>query len=240
MEIDRDTEIDLWEVLSRGWIFFKRQVSIILTFFTIGLIYSISNFFTHSLEYKSFYRQEVIAESPITTVEILSEIINAIQPNVKNEATKYFPEFRKMKGKLEANKNKENRLKIYIEIFDSTKINTLLNALDSHIRSIAVLKNKFDFRNQQLKQLSTALAKKLNEPNVDATKSNNIELLEKKQSIEEQLVSNKIIEFIPITNQPIFENNFRASVLNILGYSFLGLILGAIVAWLFELVSIKK
>jgi hypothetical protein len=240
MEINKETEIDLWELFAKGWVFFKRRIKIILSFLLIGLVYGISNFFTHPLDYRSFFRQEFIAQSSVTTDEILSDIINAIPVDVKNETNANFPEFRDIKGKLLANKNKETRLEVVIEVFDSTTVDTVLKAIGSRVSSVSSLKEKYDLTNKQLHQLLSEVSKQLAQPDSSKTRSNRIVLLEKKQSVEKQLTENNIVEFIPVNKQPVPFSNTREGVLNLLGYSFLGLILGAVIGWMLDLLNRKN
>lgn len=243
MEIDTETEIDLWQLLANGWKFFKRRAGIILSFFLIGLLYSISNFFTQPDDYRSFYRQEFIAHSSVTTDAILSDIINAIPVNVMNTPDSAFPEFRTIKAKLEANRNKETRLKLILETFDTAGVHSLLGAVGSRVGSIDVLKKDHDFTTLQYKKLLKEITKQLSgndSAKVSSGNPNSIDLMEKKQGVEKLLAGNTIIAFLPINDRPVAVSNSRAGVLNVLGWTFLGLVLGAAVAGLLDLLNRKK
>ena len=243
MGLDKETEIDLWELLLNGYRFFKRKIKIILTFLLIGLLFGIGSFFTHPLEYKSFYRKEFIAQSSVTTNEILSDIINAVPVNIKNEKENSFPEFRNIKWKTEANNNKETRLKITIEAFTPESIDSLLKSLTIYINSIEAFSKKFNLQQQQQRKLLTVLNKQIAEADTttkNTKRFNPIELVEKKQKIEKDLALNKIVDFIPVYPDCISISNRRAGILNVLGYSFLGLVLGAIIAWLLDFFNHEK
>lgn len=240
MEHDPNTEIDLWELLRNNWAFFKRRMAVILIFFLIGLLFSLSNFITQPLKYKSFFRKELIAQSSVVSNEILSEIINAIPIHIKNNDASGFPELKHLQGKIEANKYKDTRLKLIIEVFDTSEVTPALQALETHISSTPALKEKFDFNKKQQQQLLTALNNQLaaqDSTKINSGNSHYIELLEKKQLVEKQFTQGKIVEFIAINTQPVPMNNARAGILNILGYSFLGLVLGAITGWFLDIIK---
>lgn len=243
MGMDKETEIDLWELLANGYLFFKRKIKIILFFLVMGLLFSISNFFTCPHKYKPFYKREFIAQSSVTTNEILSDIINAIPVNTKNEKESSFPEFRNIKGETEANTNKETRLKVTIEVFSPLSIDSVLNALTMYINSIEILSKKFNFQQQQKRQLLSVVNKQIAETDTAANDTkhfSHIELFEKKQNIEKDLSLSKIVNFIPVNTDCILISNTRVGILNVLGYSFLGLVLGVIIAWLFDFFNPKK
>src|SRR5436853_7680324 len=91
--MEANNEIDLWELVSAGFNFFKRKRKIILIFFLAGLLYGIAEFFLYPLDYKSYYKKEYSAESSVVSNEALSDIINALPCKLER-----FPEFRNIKG----------------------------------------------------------------------------------------------------------------------------------------------
>lgn len=246
MENSTDNEIDLWELIGDGYNLFKKRKAVILSFFLLGIFFGFSNFLTHPLEYKSFYRQEFIAQSPVTSNEILNDIINNIPLSLKDKSNGTngisFPDFRNIIGKLEANSNKETRLKVTLEVFSSTDIDSMLNALTTYINSLGTLNEKFKLQLQQQRQLLLVVKKQIasldtvgkNAPNLDYVK-----LFEKKQSIEKELSLNKIVNFIPINPNCILISNMRAGILNVLGYSFMGIVIGFLLAFAMNLIQRK-
>lgn len=243
MEINQETEIDLWELLAGGWKFFKRKKLIILSFMALGLLYSLGNFMICPDTYRSYFRKELIVQSPVASNEVLADIINAIPINVKTEQDTAFPKFRDIKGKTEANKLKETRTKLTIEAYDTAQVARILQAIETRIGSIQTLKEKFDLDKKLQQQMIAALNKKLTLSDSSGTNSENanfLELLEKKRAVSKQLAQDKIVEFTEINNRPVPVSNTKAGILAILGYSFLGLVLGAISAWLTEAIKRSK
>ena len=228
-----NNEIDLWQLLLNGFKFFRKKMVIILSFFFLGLLFSVSNFFIHPFEYKSYYKKEFIAQSSVASNEILYDIVNGLPVNLNNT-----PKFRSIKGNLSV-----NRLKINIEVFAPKDFDSIIVSITSYFNSIKNLREKFDLSNKQNQQLLSLLNRKI--AACDSTKThekymNSIKLIEKKQQVEKELSLNKIIEFIEINPDYVFMNNTRAGVLNILGYSFLGMIIGFIFAFLLDVVKRKK
>jgi len=238
MENNSDTEIDLWQLLIKGYHFFKKRKGVIVLFFFLGIIYSLSKFFTHPLEYKSYYKKEFIAQSSVTSDEILSDIINGLS---------LFPEkitsLRNIKGKLAANSNKETRLQVIIESFEKENIDSILTELELHLNSIENLKAKLDYDKQQRLQLLLELNKRIAEH--DTTKNNSVrseflELTEKKQSVEKELQFAKIVEFTEINPDCVYVSNNRTIILNVLGFGFLGLIIGLIIGFIMNIATQRK
>ncbi len=237
MENDSN-EIDLWQLLLNGFKFFKRRKWIILSFFLFGLLFSVSNFFIHPLEYKSFYKKGFIAQSSVVSNEILYDIINGLPLELNNA-----PEFKSLKGKLEANNNKETRLKVTIEVFGERDIDSIIRSITTYIDSIKILSEKFELTKKQNMQLLSIVSRKIAEcdnANKNSEYINCIELIEKKQSVEKELSLNKIINFIEINPDYVFISNTRHGILNISGYSLLGIIIGFIAGFMLDIVKRKK
>lgn len=234
---DSNSEIDLWELLGKGISLFKKRKGLILLFFLLGLLFGLSNFLTHPLEYKSYYKKEFIAQSSAASDEILYDIINGLPPALKSA-----PEFRSLKGKVEADANKQTRLKVMLEVFEKKDADSILNSIASYVDSIKSLKEKYDLEKKQDIQLLSVLRKKIAE--CDSAKKgsdyiNCIQLIEKKQNIEKELTLNKIINFIEINPDYVLESNTRACVLNMLGWSFLGVVIGFIIAGIMNFIQRK-
>ena len=229
-----NNEIDLWQLALDGLKFFRKKKAIILFFFFLGVVFSISNFFTHPLQYKSFYKKDFIAESSVASNEILYDIINGIPPKFANT-----PTFRSLKGTLAV-----NRLKVTIEVFDKKDVGLLLNSITSYVDSIKSLRERFELTKKQDIYLLSLLKEKI--ARSDSAKNNSeyenqIELVEKKQGVEKKLALNKIITFIELNPDYIFINNRREGILNVLGYSFLGIVAGFIAAiFTPDLINSKK
>jgi len=224
MENNSDTEIDLWQLLIKGYRFFKNRKGVIVLFFFLGIIYSLSKFITEPLEYKSYYKKEFIAQSSVTSDEILSDIINGLSLFPEK-----IPSLRNIKGKLLANSNKETRLQVIIESFEKENIDSILTELELHLNSIENFKAKFDYDKQQH----------------DTTKNNSVrseflELTEKKQSVEKELQFAKIVEFTEINPDCVYISNNRTIILNVLGFAFLGLIIGLITGFIMNTVTQRK
>src|SRR3990172_4492195 len=167
MENNSDTEIDLWQLLIKGYRFFKNRKGVIVLFFFLGIIYSLSKFITEPLEYKSYYKKEFIAQSSVTSDEILSDIINGLSLFPEK-----IPSLRNIKGKLLANSNKETRLQVIIESFEKENIDSILTELELHLNSIENFKAKFDYDKQQHLLLLLELNKRIAEH--DTTKNNSV------------------------------------------------------------------
>ena len=233
-----DKEIDLWELFLSVINLFRKRKVVILSFFLLGLLYSVSNFFTHPLEYKSYYKKEYIAESSVATNEILYDIINGISLTFNDSL-----QFRNLKAKLDVNPKQETRLKVAIEVFEKNDADSMLNSIRERIDSIETLKEKFELTKKQNQQLLSAIKRKITE--CDSAKKNSnyiscLELIEKKQSVEKELTLNKIVSFTEINPDYVFVSNTRTSVLNIFGYGFLGIIIGFLTGFMMNVFNGKK
>ncbi|MBI4931506.1 MAG: hypothetical protein HY841_12125 [Bacteroidetes bacterium] len=243
---DINSEIDLWELIGNGFNLLKKRKTVILSFFLLGILFGFSNLLMHPLDFKAFFRKEFIAQSSVISNEILCDIINNIPLNPKEKSTNtngvLFPNSRNIQGKLAANNNKETRLRVTIEVFSSADIDSVLNLLTVYINSIEALNEKFKFQQQQQRQLLSVLKKQIalsDTAGKNANSLNSVEVFEKKQNLEKELLLNKIVNFIPINPDCIFISNRRAGVLNVLGYSFLGIVIGFIIAFAMNLVQRK-
>jgi hypothetical protein len=240
------SEVDLWELIGKGYQLFKKRAGVILLCFFLGLLFSISNFLLHPLEYKSFYKKEFIAQSSAASNDVLYDIINAIPQNIanKNGASKEvsFPEFKNIKAKLDENKNKETRLKLTIEAFEPAHIDSILHALTTYIHSLESLRENFDLQQKQQRQVLAVSEKQISAMDSAMNKTTNAnyaEVFQLKLNAEKELSLNKIINFIPLNPDSILISTTRVCVLNVLGWSFLGLVIGFIVAGGMNLVQRK-
>ncbi|MCX6291732.1 MAG: hypothetical protein NT126_08205 [Bacteroidetes bacterium] len=246
IEHSGNTEIDLWELIGNGYRFFKKRKVVILTFFGAGILFGISNLFTHPLEYQSFFRKDFIAGTSVVSNEILGEIINNIPLNRENKNVQVndigFPGFRNIKSKVEANNNNETRLKVTIEVFDSSAVDSVLTSLTAYLNSIRDLSEKFSFQWKQEQQLLSVLTLQMTSPDTSGKQSGhqkNVELFEKKQELEKKIFFEKIVNFIPVYPVPVLVSNSREGVLNVLGFGFLGIVLGFITGYLLNFVRRK-
>lgn len=222
-------EIDLWELLKRGIKLFKRRVVIISLFGMGGFFYSIADFFIHPLKYKSFYRKEFLASSPVIRDEVLSDIINRIPEQLaqKNASVSYFPELRKIKAKLEANAKKETRLNLTVETYEKENIRSVLSAIEAYADSIKEVNDMFLSYVAQKTELLNDLRHQASL--CDSLKKdpmNCILLAQKKRETEKELKSIKKITFLSLHSDFVFVPNKREGVLSVLGWSFLGLVIG--------------
>lgn len=235
-------EIDLWELLQKGFALFRERIKIVLMFFLLGLSYSISNFFIYPNKYRSFYKKDFIADSPIMPDEILADIINAIPDHIEQQSqtVSYFPHLKRLKAKPEANSKKETRLKVIIETFSKEAIDSVLMALENYIDAIDELDTKYQLLISQKKSVLKDLEDKI--AACDSLKHDPINcniMLEKKLSLEMELKSIKKIRFVPIHTDFIFVKNTRERVLNIIGWNFLGVVLGFLAAAVVNLTTKK-
>lgn len=236
--MDKNTEIDLWELISDGIKFFRKKRKIILIFFLAGILFSISNFFIHPLQYKDYYKKEFIAQSSVASNEILFDIINGLPDNLKNS-----PDFRNLKGTMLANINKETRLKVTIEVYEPNDIDSILKSITAYVDSINSLREKFEMSRLQSRKLLLLLNQKIGE--CDSSKkitrySDCLDLIQRKQNIEKDLALNRIVSFVVINPDYVFESNRGAGFLNVFGFGFLGIVIGFIAAYLSEFISRKK
>ena len=233
-----NNEIDLWELILIGLGFFKKNKPIIISFFLLGLLFSISNFFTHPLEFKPFYKKDFIVASSITSSDILCDIINGIPPALTN-----LPKFRNLKGKVLMNNNKETRIDFTMELYEKKDADSLLHSITTYVDSIDSLREKFELGKKQKQQLLSLVKRKIAE--CDSSKkqtgySEYLELIEKKQAIEKELTLDKIVDFIEVNPDFVFIKNIRSGILNILGYSFLGLVIGFFTAYFVPFIKKEK
>jgi len=236
--MDKNTEIDLWELISDGIKFSRKNRKVILIFFLVGVLFSISNFFIHPFQYKAYYKKEFIAQSSVASNEILFDVINGLPANLRNS-----PDFRSLKGTMLANINKETRLKVTIEVYEPKDIDSILESVTAYVDSISSLREKFEMARAQSRKLLSVLNQKIAE--CDSSKkqtrfSDCLDLIQRKQNIEKDLALNRIVNFVEINPEFVFESNRKAGLLNILGFSFLGIVIGFIVAYLSEFISRKK
>ena len=221
---DPESEIDLWQLLIKAANFFKKNKGLIGLFFFLGILFSLSKFIFSPLEYRSYFKKEFVAESPVTTVEVLSDIING---------SSLFPEkihdLRNIKGKLAKNAKGENRLQVTIESFEKENIDSILDKLTQQVNAIKDLKEKYDFNKGQLTDLHSAIEIQIAKQ--DSTHVS-LELMEKKQQVEKDLKFLKIVQFTATSADIIYCSNNRTIILNILGFGFLGIVVGAILAFL--------
>lgn len=226
-------EIDLWELLQEGFTLFRKRIGIVSTFFLLGLFYSMIDFFVHPNKYKSFYKKDFIASSPMVSDEVLADIINAIPDHIRQQSktVSHFPELKRLKAKPETNSRKETRLKLTIETFSKDAIDTVLMALENYIDVIDELDIKYRSLISQKKLVLKDLEDKI--AAYDTLKNDPINcnmMLEKKLTLEAELKILKKIRFVPINTDFILVGNTRAIVLNILGWSFLGIVIGFLAA----------
>ncbi|MEW6469864.1 MAG: hypothetical protein AB1458_13130 [Bacteroidota bacterium] len=236
MEINGSQEIDLWQLLVKVFKFTRRRIRIILLFFLAGLLFSVSNFFTRPLDYASFYKKELLASSSVASNDVLYDIINGIPPARINVAGS-----KSVKAKLEANINKETRLKVMAEAYEPRAIDSMLASVTAYINAIPELSERYELQKQQHKQLAGELERQLSD---SAWKSSahmdhmekRLEMLQQRSKAEKELALAAIVEFIPIDPEPVMVSNRRAAILNVLGYSFLGTLIGFLAGFLLGLI----
>lgn len=244
---NNSNEIDLWQFLLNGINFFKRNKKLVLILTLLGLIFGTINIFINPFQFKSFYKNEFTVRSSVASNETLYEIINAMSINLqqKNNTIHGFPEFRNIKGKIDANINKETRLKLIIEAYDPTNIDSILNAIMNFITTKKNIRNKYELSQKHSMQLLTVLHKKIAECDSMAKFAKYIdciEMIKKRQSIESEMAESSVISFIELYQDSIFMkmDNSRKIFLSITGFGFFGLICGLLLAFLLETIKRKK
>jgi hypothetical protein len=148
-------------------------------------------------------------------------------------------------------------LKVDIEVLDKSKIEMLLQGIERYITSNAYFKSRYALMKDQNVQLLSAINKQLSE--IDSLKRSGqavltqnpvkfminreseyvsyVELMEKKLEVEKKLLLLTPIEFIVKNTSLNYVNNTLYNILNILGYSFVGMFLGIFIAFIFNLFS---
>ncbi len=210
---------------------------------------------------KYFIVQSSIASDEILSdiINNLSLKLNNNTSNLMSElniSSSIVAEIKNIQAVIESSDDKKSsQLEVTIEAYENQNIDSIISGIIFYINSIEHLQLRYNLMKEQQLQLLAELNKRIVEldsikwnlsnpvsyNNVDFMINRNaeylsyVELLEKKQHIEKELSFNKIIDIIEINSPHVLVENTRDAVVSVIGYSFLGAIIGGIIGLMLNL-----
>lgn len=236
----------------RKWIF----IFFIVSGLSYGILNNFKNPLKYKSYYRkdffvksSFLDAESLSEMLEGSPEILAKDDERIDgKNASRGLSRLFiSKIKSLKPKLVPGVYPEkSKLNISIEAYEKQDIDSIVAGITTYFLSLDYLKNSYELFKQQNLQLLEITKSQI--ANIDSENFHNqnllgknssviivkstskidlIDLIEKKHNFENNLLKEKIIEFIEINPSSQFVNNSTILLLSILGYGFFGFIFGA-------------